>query len=314
MKAPTARPVRVLYIGGLGRSGSTLLDRMLGQLPGFFSAGEVREVWQRGVRENRLCGCGTPFRECEVWARVGRAAFGGWDRIDVDEVMKLARNADRHSCFPLLLFPQAWPPFAANLRRYVTLLTSLYRAIRDVTESQTIIDSSKTPSSAFVLRQVPDVDLSAVHLIRDSRAVAYRWTKKVRRPDTRGRVVDPHRYAPWRVALRWVMRNTMMEILGRTSVPGVRVLHENLVTSPRPELERILAVLRESVQPEDLAFVSNAQVVLGTNHTVMGSPLRLVTGPVKLGLDEQWKTAFGRGPRRMVTALTRPLLRRYGYR
>jgi hypothetical protein len=62
VKVPTARPVRVLYIGGLGRSGSTLLDRMIGQLPGFFSAGEIREVWQQGLRENRPCGCGTPFR------------------------------------------------------------------------------------------------------------------------------------------------------------------------------------------------------------------------------------------------------------
>ena len=67
--------VKVLYIGGLGRSGSTLLDRMLGQLPGFFSAGEIRDLWQRGLRENALCGCGAPFKECEVWTRVGKEAY-----------------------------------------------------------------------------------------------------------------------------------------------------------------------------------------------------------------------------------------------
>ena len=38
-----AGPVRVLYIGGLGRSGSTLLDRMLGQLDGVWSVGELVE-------------------------------------------------------------------------------------------------------------------------------------------------------------------------------------------------------------------------------------------------------------------------------
>ena len=44
--------VRVLYIGGWGRSGSTLLDRVLGQVPGVVSLGEVRELWQRGWAEN----------------------------------------------------------------------------------------------------------------------------------------------------------------------------------------------------------------------------------------------------------------------
>ena len=33
---------KVLFIGGYGRSGSTLLDRLLGQIDGFVSVGEVR--------------------------------------------------------------------------------------------------------------------------------------------------------------------------------------------------------------------------------------------------------------------------------
>ena len=104
-----------------------------------------------------------------------------------------------------------------------------------------------------------------------------------------------------------------MELLGRTGVPEVRVRQEDLVTSPRPVLERILASLGASFRPEDLAFASDGHVVLRANHTVMGSPLRLVTGPLTLRLDEQWKTALGRRPTALVTALTRPLLRRYGY-
>src|SRR5438105_15565281 len=64
-------PTTVLFIGGEGRSGSTLLDRMLGQLPGFFSTGELREVWNRGLIENLDCGCGLSFRSCSFWTAVG---------------------------------------------------------------------------------------------------------------------------------------------------------------------------------------------------------------------------------------------------
>ena len=63
---------KVLYIGGFGRSGSTLVERILGQLPGFCSAGEIVFLWQRGLIDGQLCGCGVPVPECEFWSRVGK--------------------------------------------------------------------------------------------------------------------------------------------------------------------------------------------------------------------------------------------------
>jgi len=78
---------KVLYIGGFGRSGSTLVERILGQLPGFCSAGEIVFLWQRGLIDGQLCGCGVPVPECEFWSRVGKTAFGGWDQIDAHEML-----------------------------------------------------------------------------------------------------------------------------------------------------------------------------------------------------------------------------------
>jgi hypothetical protein len=71
------RPTVVL-IGGYGRSGSTLLERMLGQIPGYFSAGELCHIWERGLIEKQLCGCGMPLPECDLW----RDASGGKLIID----------------------------------------------------------------------------------------------------------------------------------------------------------------------------------------------------------------------------------------
>ena len=63
-------PVQVLYIAGTGRSGSTLLAGILGQVDGIFNAGEVRYIWDRGLLANRLCGCGRQFRDCPVWDEI----------------------------------------------------------------------------------------------------------------------------------------------------------------------------------------------------------------------------------------------------
>ncbi len=304
---------RVLYIGGLGRSGSTLLDRMLGQVPGFFSAGEVRDLWQRGLVENRLCGCGTPFRECPFWLEVGDRAFGGWHTVDVPAVIALARRVDRHSVIPLLIAPRAWPPFARSLGALGQVLSPLYRAIQEVSDARVVIDSSKAPSSAFVLRRVPTIDLEAIHLIRDSRGVAYSWAKRIVRPDTPGQVTLMHRYPAYRVGARWITRNALMELLGRLGVTTVRMRYEALVRSPAGEITAALRGLREPFDPDDLAFISDGHVRLGPNHTVMGNPMRMDQGRIALRIDEEWRTAMDRKRNGMVTALTRPFLRRYGY-
>ncbi len=305
--------VKVAYIGGLGRSGSTLLDRMLGQLPGFHSAGEIRDLWQRGLVENRLCGCGLAFRECPFWSAVGEEAFGGWDRVDVAHVIGLSRSIDRHSRIPLLVAHAAWPPFDRRLREFHGTLERLYRAIALVGETRVIVDSSKAPSTAFVLRTMPALDLRLVHLIRDSRGVAYSWNKKVVRPDTPGRTVYMHRYQPVRVGMRWVTRNLQMEMLGRLGHPEVRVRYEQAVTAPRGELERIVEMLEEQVASDAYAFIADGRVRLGVNHRVMGNPVRRHKGSLQLRLDDEWGSAMSPRQRRIVSLLTRPLLRRYGY-
>ena len=52
-------------------------DRLnqLGQVDGFFSAGELMFLWRRGLIEGRLCGCGLPVRDCDVWTGVLDRAY-----------------------------------------------------------------------------------------------------------------------------------------------------------------------------------------------------------------------------------------------
>jgi hypothetical protein len=52
---------------------------------------------------------------------------------------------------------------------------------------------------------------------------------------------------------------------------------------------------------------------LGANHTVAGSLVRLRQGRVSIPLDDEWTSRLPPADRRLVTALTWPLLRRYGY-
>ncbi|HET6745263.1 MAG TPA: sulfotransferase [Candidatus Limnocylindria bacterium] len=298
--------IRVLYIGGSGRSGSTLIDRIIGQLPGFVSTGELRVISNAGVGENRLCGCGQPFDVCGFWTQVGTQAFGGWDAVDRTALHAAGSISYPRAVRALLGGGVAPQPEA---RRH---LVSLYQAISDQAGGAVVIDSSKGPRYATLLATIPDLDVRAIHLIRDSRGVAYSWSKVVSRPDVPGQDVEMMRMSAPQVAGRWILHNAMMELLARNT-PVVRVNYETFLARPRQELERILAVVDPDAAPPDLEFLGASSVRLAPNHTVMGNPMRMQTGHVALRLDEAWRTAMPGGARALVTAMTWPFLMRYGY-
>jgi hypothetical protein len=62
--------IKVLSIVGPGRSGTTLLSRILSQLEGIVIAGELRWLWQRSVVEHQPCGCSRAQTGCPVWSRI----------------------------------------------------------------------------------------------------------------------------------------------------------------------------------------------------------------------------------------------------
>jgi hypothetical protein len=304
---------QVLYIGGWGRSGSTLVDRVLGQVRGCFSAGELREIWQHGLVENRPCGCGAAFHDCPFWTEVGVAAFGGWEAVDRDDVLRLRYSLDRGWTLPMLLVQHPRLPHARRVRRYAATLSALYRAIGEVSGAAVIIDSSKLPSHALILRLVEGVDLRLVHLVRDSRGVVYSWHKRVLNRVSTGPPQYMHEYGTASASARYVYYNALTRLVGRLGVPYVRIRYEDFVADPRAGVSRILRHSRASVDDADLSFIRDGTVSLQPNHTVDGNPMRFAVGNLSLRMDDEWKRSMSRSDRLWVTGLTSPMLLSYGY-
>ena len=304
--------VRVLYIGGCGRSGSTLLDRMLGQVPGVCSLGELTQLW-KALLHDAECGCGVPIRRCLFWRAVGECAFGGWDAVDVGEMLQLQRAVLRQRYVPFMVAPESWPPYRRKLERYTRLLGEVYRGVQEVSGAALVVDSTKHYAGAFLLRRMAGVDLRVVHLVRDSRGVAFSWSKRVPRPEAMHRGSHMNRYGAGRSAGRWLGYNSGFEVLERLGIPSTFVRYEDLVRAPRPELARILE--RAGVLPtaSALSFVRGHEVALRPNHTVAGNPMRFRVGTIRLTVDDAWRSNLPSAHRRIVSLLTRPLLVRYGY-
>jgi hypothetical protein len=301
---------RVLYIGGWGRSGSTLLSHLLGALDGYAAVGELRYVWQAGPAADELCGCGEHFSACPFWRAVGERAFGGWDAVDVEEALALEAAVLRHRNIPLLVLPRLFPGHARKVARYAELTGAVYRAVHEVSGAATVVDSTKNPPYAYFLRRAAPVDLRVLHLVRDSRGVVHSWAKRVERPEIAAGDAYFEEFSPWRAGLRWMECNLAFDVLRRLRTPTTRVRYEALAADPAGEVGRALRALGE---PADTAPLRGAAVEVTGQHSLRGNPMRFEHGRRPVRADEAWRRDMARGTRRLVVALTWPLLLRYGY-
>lgn len=303
---------RVLFLGGLGRSGTTLLERLLGELPGVCALGEVVHLWQRGLLDGERCGCGEPFRECPFWHEVGARAFGGWDAFNVDRVLALQGAVDRTRYIPALTAGRLRGPVARQVTAYTGIYRDLYAAAAEVSGCDVVIDSSKHASLAFCLRWA-DLDLRVLHVVRDSRAVAYSWARQVARPEGSGEDAYMTRWSPAGTAVHWNAQNAAFELLGSLGVPVRRLRYEDAMAHPVEAGRHVADLAGTEMSPHMVDLLRSGSAQLTTKHTASGNPMRFQTGRITLRRDDAWRTAL-RGPhRRVVTALTYPLLARYGY-
>ncbi|MGH2704204.1 MAG: sulfotransferase [Actinomycetota bacterium] len=303
--------VKVLFIAGSGRSGSTLLGNVLGEIDGFFFAGELRFLWERGLIEDRLCGCGNRFRSCPTWLKILEEAFGGADALDPRALIRTQRQGVRIRHLPLILGSRRRDLIAPRIGDQYEILSRLYRAIRDVTGSRVVVDSSKLPAYGNLLDRAPSIDLRVVHLIRDPRAAAYSWLRKKAQPD-RGTPGLMERQGPLRSSLLWTTWNAAAEALWRRHPERyLRLRYEDLIADPPRAIRRILRLADE--HPSTLPFIAPRSVSLSGNHTVAGNPDRLATGAVELHPDVEWIVRMRPRDLVLVTAATAPLLERYGY-
>jgi hypothetical protein len=178
--------IKILYIGGCSRSGSTLLGRVLGEAPDAVCTGETGYLWSRGLLNNVECGCGAPFRACSFWGAVADEAFGGSSRIDAERLTAVDRVTNLPGALPFYRLSSVRPELRATVDEYSARLAALYAAVSRVSEANVIVEMSRDPTFACLPMRIPGADVRIVHLVRDSRAVAYSWTRRMRLPSPIG--------------------------------------------------------------------------------------------------------------------------------
>ena len=306
------KPVHVLYIGGYSRSGSTLLSTLLNEIEGVAAVGELWDIWERSFIQNQLTGRGEPFRESSFWQSVVEEAYGNFSELDPQGVHALRGAVRDNQHLPMLLFPHLrTPAYKARLHEYTEILGRLFTGIQRVSGSAVIVDSSKVPTHAALLSNVRNLNLSILHLVRDSRAVAYSWQRKKKRPEIHWTTQYMNRYSPFRSAMEWDVMNGLFHAIPFRDAQYMRIRYEDLVRQPQSTLQAVVNNFYDF--PLSVPSTINHSFEPKPNWMVSGNPDRFKQGPIDIRPDEEWQEKMSTRQRRLVTLLTRPLLNRYGY-
>jgi hypothetical protein len=289
--------VKVIYIVGVGRSGSTLIGRTIAQSENIAFVGEARTL---STEISSRCGCGKKVRKCRFWSPI-------LDEVNVDAVQQ-ARNEYRVRD---LVFGRP-TQIDVPLRQ----LAKYYRLIRRESDARVIVDSSSFPSYLLCLSESLGIDVRVLHLIRDPRAIAHSWWKRPLRENKKNVKPTKRSYKslrfenPIRSSLIWVIWNYVAEKYKKWENRYYSMKYEKFCNKPKVELDRAMKKLGIKERPE---WEEGGRICLPTQHSLRGNPNRFEDGITKIEQRSDWREGLSNLTKLLVSGLTAPLLSRYGY-
>lgn len=266
---------KVIYVGGYGHSGSTLLESLMAGSPAILACGEVvSALRERHMnKKNKPCSCGRAAKDCPVWGFLF-SSDAGWDHAQLLDALRQRAEGE----------------YAA------------------------IVDSSKTAWGQFTmpfrLRRRFGSDFTLVHLVRQP--IGSCWSVLRKKAKAKGETPVASLYAlrcGWTV-FAWSVANMSCELFGRFYPRQyTRLRYEDLVRDP----VETLSLLFQRVMPgSSWSFVEASS--RDNRHQLQGNSIRhrqLTIEDVKE--DVKWKSEMPPQQLRMVQALSFLLRRRYGY-
>ncbi len=163
---------KIIYIMGAGRSGTTLLDILLGNSPAVLSCGELtRYAELLGIPRAADQGSTTS----RFWDGFRKDLVGRTGPLDFGRLVRYYREFDHHRGF---LRNYSGTYTRGHFRGYAAYLRHFFDALSCVGEGKVVVDSSKYANRALTLSRIFERRISYVYVVRDPIAVVRSFSKK----------------------------------------------------------------------------------------------------------------------------------------
>ena len=285
--------IKLLYIAGSGRSGTTMLARLLGELDGFVNVGEAaRYLFDAPMQGRQVpCGCGRAVSQCSFWK----------DKVQAipPELAHQGAEVVRMRKFASLLMASGGAEAPKQYRPILEAITAVYRKVAQETGCRVIVDSSKNPANALLVSLASGIDLHVLHVVRNPHDVVASWTKK------KGYLAT---HPATKVIAWWWSYNLLSELLKLKAHSYQLLRYEDFVRDPGPCLQRAAGAVVDV--PPAMDFLNGSEATVRIQHVLAGNPDKLDSGKIRIS-DGNRPSVGSRG--RLVNLTTLPLQLRYRY-
>lgn len=242
--------MKIIYIGGYGRSGSTLVDLLIGQHKNIASGGELVHV-VKDVQKNKLCTCGEHANHCMVWKRFKKYLqnMNSTD-INYNKLNNSKKNVESlKTLMSIILGLKIFQPPKKNIDSFILIEESLDYAFSGAGYFQFRIDSSKSArlatARALSLKHFALKDVYFIHLIRHPLGVASSLKKGCNRKLEAG-LASGGTLFMFRGLLSWGISNIVALLtrmkLGRNK--SICLDFDELLSSPEKIVQEIFKLLK----------------------------------------------------------------------
>ncbi|MFZ1023531.1 MAG: sulfotransferase [Thermoplasmata archaeon] len=308
MNDPKSPRLKVIYILGTSRSGSTILDAAIGTATSAISTGELGHIfWAFEAAEGEspsatvpYCSCGRLVTQCSLWSVV-------WTELAANGRRSVIREDTRRFETLALSVPSAAAARLVHSRAFVrhqSDLGSMLRSVARNASAQIVIDSTKDPGRGWLYSLLPaqEFDVRFIHLVRDGRSVLSSMMSHYH-PDRLTSVAGywPRPAAAFFSTLHWIYMNLHSSLLGSANRHRYLLIrYEDFVSRPVETLTSI-----ESFAEIDLSE-SRRRVTTGTSlasgHLLCGN--RAKSAPtLKLKSSAETREPLALGPSMIFLAL-----------
>jgi hypothetical protein len=304
---PAEEKIPVVYVLSTGRSGSTLLELLLGSSENTWTLGEAQILpWE--LKENRHpCGCGAPVAECDFWREVLPDIPVGEGSYPIEHFREshTSSKAFRWHILSSLLFGHRDASMRAGIREYGDVNAKYFSEVRAEAENRTdneirwLVDASKDHYRLLWLDASDRFDLRVVFLTKSPQAYAY---SRIKSSNTARLKMTSH------ATVSWTLINALMYFVCRQRFQSrfIHLHYRDLAANPDAHRSWFQKWL-------DTPFPTWHPTVIREygNHGIAGNQMRWSNDPIRL--DEAWTHQLTSLEKGLARGLSPPLAGVLGY-
>lgn len=293
----------IVFIISSAFSGSTLLDKTLGNHSQCFSLGELDKLPAELTSENNPCGCTRALVRCPFWKEINRhfSEQQGFDFIREPEKLRLMpyftdNDGQKKHSRALQRFLFYLPLLSYGKKNFQQMLSqhgALYEALFQTSEHPVLIDSGKGLLRAVLLKKhLKNYRVRFIHLVRNGMGVLHS-SRKTEVYDTlldeaSGKLIRQPRIRqappPQEMIRQWKWGNLtsrfLLKVFYRKSSFFLR--HEDFTANPEKQLKTLGTFLGIPYEAQWSNLEKN------THHMVNGNSSRFFATEI-VSSDNNWQ-------------------------